>query len=610
VNRALPPPRDHGQKHSSVWTRRLANQRNLVIIRDEPARRWLLFRQPKRVIAVHRCHQVLPQLEAIERRVDQENLWAAGFISYEAAPAFDPALRVRRSRGLPLIWFGLYDAPEVIELPDPGQPTDLESPAWRPSLRAQAYRRLIRQVKQRIQRGETYQVNFTLRLRGRIPLNPWDFFCRLAAAAPPPHAAFVSTDSWAVCSFSPELFFSLDRTTLVCRPMKGTARRGLSWEADELAAQRLAASPKERAENVMIVDMVRNDLGRIATTGTVNVRDLCRVERHPTVLQMTSTVQARSRAPWTRILQALFPPASVTGAPKAQTMRIIAALESTPRRLYTGCIGFLGPGRQARFNVAIRTALIQAGGKAEYGVGGGITWDSRPEAEWAEAMAKARVLLQPPRHFELIETLRWTAGSGYFLQDLHLRRLQQSAEYFAFAYNEKTVLAQLRAAVRGIRSGARRVRLLLSRDGQVTCQVSSLPPAPPPHPRRLALATAPIDSSDVFLYHKTTQRQVYENALAAAPGCDDVLLWNERGELTESCTANLILELRGERYTPPVTCGLLAGTYRAAMLRDGSVKERVLTRRDLRQAEHVYVANSVRGLQPAMLVGLQGGNRP
>jgi para-aminobenzoate synthetase / 4-amino-4-deoxychorismate lyase len=554
------------------------------------------------VITTGSVGEVLGQLGAVERLVNEERRWAAGFMTYEAAPAFDPALKVRAGGTLPLVWFGIFDAPQVIALPRLEDAGPAPTPRWAPSVASAAYKTAIRRIKHCIRRGETYQVNYTFRLRARIQQTPWKFFLPRAAAHAPPYGAFVAAGEWALCSFSPELFFSLEGADLVCRPMKGTASRGLTWEEDQLQAERLHQCPKNRAENIMIVDMVRNDLGKIATTGSVEVNDLFAVEKHPTLWQMTSTVQAKTRASWVEILRALFPPASITGAPKARTMRIISDLESAPRGVYTGCIGFLGPGRRARFSVAIRTAQVQRGGRAAYGVGGGITWDSLPEAELEEAFTKARVVLEPPRGFQLIETLLWTPAAGYHLLAFHLERLRKSADYFAFPFSERAVLRKLTTVTRSAATGSRRVRLLLNREGAVTCAFSTLDPASRSEVRRAGLAKTPVNRLDPFLYHKTSQRETYDAALASRPGCDDVILWNERGELTESCLGNLVLEFAGKRYTPPVSCGLLAGTYRAWMLREGLVRERVLGFRDLRRAQRVFLVNSVRGLQEVRVV--------
>jgi para-aminobenzoate synthetase/4-amino-4-deoxychorismate lyase len=355
----------------------------------------------------------------------------------------------------------------------------------------------------------------------------------------------------------------------------------------------------------MIVDMVRSDIGHIAETGSVKVPELFSLEKFPTVWQMVSTVSGKTSAGYGEIFSALFPPASITGAPKRRTMEIITELETSPRGVYTGCIGFICPERQAQFNVAIRTVVIEKkSAHAVYGVGGGITWDSVDSAEYEECRAKAKILTARIPEFQLLESIRWSAEEGYFLLDRHLQRLAESAEYFSFSLDLPEVRQKLSALAAGFDANARKVRILIHPRGSVTLQAEILPPAGRAKPLRVLLAPAPIDSANPFLFHKTTHRGVYDqarqSALAAAGGeVDDVILWNERGELTETCTANIVLELDGMCYTPPVACGLLAGTYRGWLLEQGMIQERILRLEDLRQDPRLYLINSVRKQRPA-----------
>jgi para-aminobenzoate synthetase/4-amino-4-deoxychorismate lyase len=373
--------------------------------------------------------------------------------------------------------------------------------------------------------------------------------------------------------------------------MKGTTRRGRTLTEDLQQRDDLVASAKQQAENVMIVDMMRNDLGRIAEVGSVTVPELFSAERYPNVWQMTSTVRARSLAPLAEIVAALHPSASVTGAPKMRTMQILAKVEEQPRGVYTGAIGYVPPDGNAQFNVAIRTAVVdRRAGVVEFGVGSGVVWDSEADAEYDECLLKGGVLGQRAEPFELLETLRWTAEGGYFLRARHLDRLQSSAEYFACRLELPEVSRALDAAVRGA-SAAQRVRLLVSADGAV--RVETAPLVERKGPLSVALAAEPVDSSDTFLYHKTTRRGVYERARAARPGADEVLLWNERGEITEATTANIVVETEEGRLTPSVNSGLLAGTFRAELLERGEIREAVLMRGDLRAARAMWLINSV-----------------
>ena len=383
--------------------------------------------------------------------------------------------------------------------------------------------------------------------------------------------------------------------------MKGTAARAPSPAADQQRAMQLRASIKDRAENVMIVDMMRNDVGRIAAPGSVQVPHLFEIEQYPTVWQMTSTVEAVTDCAVSEIFRALFPAASVTGAPKTHTMKLIASLETTPRGLYTGAIGFIAPERRAAFNVAIRTVVLdRMTGVAEYGVGGGIVWDSEAGAEYAECLAKAQVLWNCRPRFALLETLRWTPAERFFLFAEHIERLSESARYFGYLFDPEGVRGALTEAAAHFPPSPHRVRLLLHEEGRI--HIESAPLDDLPTEVFLAIATTAIDSSDPFFYHKTTHRVGYERVRCASPMWDDVLLWNERAEVTETTRANLVIELDGARITPPVTAGLLAGTYRRTLLEQGLIQEGTVTLADLSRASALWVINSVRGWRRATLL--------
>jgi para-aminobenzoate synthetase/4-amino-4-deoxychorismate lyase len=422
-------------------------------------------------------------------------------------------------------------------------------------------------------------------------------------AQPVDYPAYVDTGRHVLCSASPELFFRLDGNFITCRPMKGTVKRGRTLAEDEAQAKWLHASEKNRAENVMIVDMIRNDLGRVAEIGSVRVPELFTTERYRTLWQMTSTVTAKTRASFAELMTALFPCASITGAPKVSTVNIIAHLETTPRGVYTGCIGMLAPGRKAQFNVAIRTVTVdRQRSEAEYGVGGGIVWDSTAEGEYDEALLKARIITQKHPAFDLFETLRWTPTEGYFLLERHLSRLGDSAAYFGFPFDRGKTSSHLADLAGSFPPTPLRVRLLLKPDGSLNYQTAPLP-GTPSLPLRVKLASAPLNSDDIFLFHKTTHRDVYEKARAACPDCDDMLLHNERDELTEFTIGNLVAEINGELVTPPVECGLLAGTFRAHLLAQGEIREKVITREELPSFKQIFLVNSVRGWQKVELSG-------
>jgi para-aminobenzoate synthetase/4-amino-4-deoxychorismate lyase len=591
---------------------------------------WLAFRNPVAVVTANTVGEVLPALREAEALVNGRGLYAAGFISYEAAPGLDPTLKVRgRDGGPPLVWFGLYEGPEAAGRPEgggevvgairsvgDGPPGRLfvESgqgvaghAVWTPSVSGEEYAAALGCIKEQIAAGNTYQVNYTFRLRRAFDEDAERLFARLADAQRAQYTAYVEAGRWAICSASPELFFRREGQKLTTRPMKGTAARGLTLDEDRAQAEWLRHSEKNRAENVMIVDMLRNDLGRVAAIGSVRVPRLFELERYPNVWQMTSTVTAETDASLVEVMQALFPCASITGAPKHSTMNLIAQLESTARGVYTGCIGHFGPGQQAQFNVAIRTVVVdREAGTAEFGVGGGIVWDSETEAEYDECLAKARVLTAPAAEFELFESLRWRPDEDFFLLAHHLRRMGESAEYFGFAFDREGATAQLAAAAERWPRQAHKVRLFLNRKGQT--RIDAQPIAwPPAETIRARLAKAPIDSVDKFLYHKTMRREVYAAALADFPACDDVVLWNERGEVTETCHGSVVARVAGKCITPPLTSGLLPGTFRAWLLERGEVEERVLRVEDLARCEALWRVNSVRGWQ-RMEVGSEIGD--
>ena len=580
---------------------------------------WLEGRHPVGVIEARTHAAVLPALTQVEQAT-AHGLTAVGFIAYEAAHGLDSAFP-RADAPLPLVWFAVFDQAQVYSAPLLTSPVDgggTKSPSppagrvgvgaapsppagrvgvgadWHPTITCGEYEDALCAIHEAIAAGEVYQVNFSFRLRAPYEGDLLPLFWQLYERQPVPYAAYLDTGAHAIASLSPELFFALDGERIATRPMKGTAPRGLTLADDLQQAARLTQCPKNRAENLMIVDMARNDLGRIAHIGSVRVPRLFEAERYATLWQMTSTVVACTDAPLSEIFRALFPAASITGAPKIRATHVIDALERAPRGVYTGAIGVVLPDRRAQFNVAIRTLHHdKARGQLQYGVGSGVVWDSEQVAEYAECLAKAQVLLAPRPAFELLETLLWRRGRGYFLLEAHLKRLRDSACYFDFVVDADAVRRQLLTVAEGFIEPRYRVRLRVNRRGQA--QVEYAPLLPERRAWRVALAQQPVNPREVFLYHKTTHRQVYERALAARPDCDDVLLWNTHGELTESTRANVVVRLDGRYYTPPVECGLLAGVYRGHLLQRGLLRERVLTIDDLRRAEAIYLINAVRG---------------
>ncbi len=430
-------------------------------------REWYRFCDPVDIVQTRQTQDVLSALDRVDQWISK-GFYAAGFITYEAASGIDHALKTWPGSSLPLLWFGIYPQCEkMIRLPDSD---GYQIGNWVASISPEMYRARIDRVRNYIAAGDTYQVNFTYRLRARFEGDALGFWQSLIRSQGARFSGFVDTTQWSICSASPELFFSLNGSRLICRPRKGTSPRGLTLEEDRQQKETLRLSEKNRAENAMIVDMVRNDLGRIASAGSVKVSSLFKVERYPTVLQMTSTVRSRSTASFCEIIRALFPCASITGAPKVRTMEIILEIEDEPRGIYTGCIGYLGPDRRGRFNVAIRTAVVDKKKKeSEYGVGGGIVWDSHAAEEYEECRIKSAVLQTDWPEFELLETMLWD-GEKYFLLQEHLQRLEGSAEYFDFRVNIEAVRRRLLESANAFGKERLRVRLRVDRFGKITIE--------------------------------------------------------------------------------------------------------------------------------------------
>jgi para-aminobenzoate synthetase/4-amino-4-deoxychorismate lyase len=554
---------------------------------------------------------VIPTIAAAEKAAEA-GYWVAGWIGYEAAPAFDEALPIRPAdttlaSRLPLAWFGVYRNRRRV--PPPGATAGYDIAHWVPSVDPGQYERVIGRIRERIAVGDTYQVNYSFRMRGRLKGDDLAFYSELAHAQRGAYAAHIDVGEFVVASASPELFFSMEDGWLTTRPMKGTATRG-RWKAEDLArADAMLGSTKERAENLMIVDLLRNDMGRISEFGSVAVERLFAAERYETVWQMTSTITSRLRpnTGFLRVLEALFPCGSVTGAPKASTMGIIAELEATRRGVYCGAVGWLAPGgRKATFNVAIRTAAMdRSTGEVEYGVGGGITWDSKVAGEHREALAKAKVLTVRRPSFDLLETLRWE-GTSFWELEAHLTRLADSAEYFRFLVDRDHIRAVLTEAGRDAGPDPARLRLTVDEYGQAEIELAPLQTEE--GPVRVAVDEDPVDPADPMLYHKTTVRTLYEDRLARHPWADDVILVNRHGEVTETTIGNLVVRIDDRWYTPPLESGLLPGVYRARLLAEGKATERRLTPDDVMAAGELAVVNSVRLWRPAVIAA-GGGSR-
>jgi para-aminobenzoate synthetase/4-amino-4-deoxychorismate lyase len=534
----------------------------------------LRFDSAEREMIAKNLGEVLAVLDFAEREA-KAGAYVGVMLSYEAAPAFDSVLAVHEPSDFPLVWAAAFESPTDLASND----ARLMANSWAPRVSRVEYDDAVTQIKELIAAGDTYQVNYSFPLTASFNGDAYAWYRTLCEAQGAQYSAYIDLGRYHVLSLSPELFFERRGERVVTKPMKGTVRRGRWTAEDEELARWLRQSTKDRAENVMIVDLLRNDLGKVSVPGTVHVSSLFELERFETVWQMTSTVESTLRAGTSLadMMTALFPCGSITGAPKIRTMQIIRELERYPRGAYTGAIGLLKPDGDCVFNVAIRTVMIDTKAQqATFGVGGGVTIDSTADREYEECLVKSRFLYSEAREFQLFESLLLEDGE-YFLFAEHLERLRNSAEYFGFRFPEERIRSELRSV-----AGSGKVRLTSWKDGRIETHVSALQPA---RDQQVRLATTPVDSSDRFLFHKTTLRDFSAN---------DIVYWNERGEITESSIANIVAPIDGELYTPPVASGLLAGTFRNHLLAEGKIKERVITIEELENAKEFYLINSVR----------------
>ena len=569
----------------------------------------LLFTEPTEIVSAVTPEEVPAALARLEAGTTA-GLYAAGFFAYELGYVLEPKIRdlLPEGRNVPLLWFGLYRAPrEMSEREvDHWLSTHTRSGSYQFTSVACAwdgaeYEQRFSAVQDKIRAGDIYQLNLTFKARFRLEGSPLTFYRDMRQRQRVAYAGIVDTGEVTVLSASPELFIEKHGRVVSTRPMKGTAPRAGTPEADADQRRVLSSDVKQRAENLMIVDLMRNDLGRIAEVGSVSVTDLFTVETYRTLHQLTSGVKAtlKEEVGLADLVRAIFPPGSVIGAPKIRAMELIRDYETEPRGVYCGAIGHISPKGEALFNVAIRTPVIFRDGRGEMGIGSGVVYDSVGAKEYAECLLKMKFLTDPPKSFELIETLLHDAGSGYWLLERHLKRLEASAAYFGYAFDESAVRVALTDAVKG-RAGERlRVRLLLAEDGKLTVTVAEQPAQKPGAVMRYVISETRLDSTNAFLFHKTTRRELYDREwqhYADTMKADEVLYLNERGELAEGSRTNIFVERDGKLVTPPLSSGLLPGVLRSELLASGKAVEATLTPDDLKGGNVVYVGNSVRGL--------------
>lgn len=570
---------------------------------DRNTRKSFLFTKPRDVISANSTAELHAALSAIDE-FQSDGRFLAGYISYDAGLIMDKQIISRHEPSMPLLWLGVYDSVEEFDYAETVVQCGDDAVAiqdTRMDLSENEYLDAVERVKEYIRSGDVYQVNPSSKLSFRNIGTAAGLFARLRKAHPVCHSAFVNAGEFAVISLSPELFLRRDGEKIVTRPMKGTLRRGRDSDEDRRFHKFLRDDEKNRAENIMIVDLMRNDLGRICKFGSVTAPRLFHIERYNSLLQMTADVEGEllEGMKTSQILKATFPPGSITGAPKIRAIEVIDELESESRGVHYGSIGMFRPDGDFLLNVAIRT-IVQRGDRCEMRVGGGIVADSDPRAELHEAILKGRFVMSEPMEFQLIETMLYRPTDGYALLHEHMTRLKRSAEYFQWSLPDRSIVRALEETAFELDSfhstSEYRVRLLLPSDGIVKVEWTSID-TKTTCPVSLLLSARRTDRNDIFLYHKTTNRHRYDEDLhdARKAGHFDVLYCNEDGELTECAVTNLALEIEGCWYTPHLDCGLLPGTWRESLLARENLCERILTVADLQRATRMMAGNSVRG---------------
>lgn len=598
-----------------------ANLNTIYVLMDDVQNATsLLFSSPRKIITTGaNPTDIAAAFAQIEKGLE-EGQWAAGFLSYELGYAFEQRLAAKREnqaqpKPLPLLWFGLFNEPQRLNAEEASQWLRENSDDYRvvtppaPTITRETYGERFGVAKQMIEAGDIYQMNLTFKADFQIEGDPAALYRALRDAQPVSHGALINTLDFSVLSLSPELFLERNGQTIATRPMKGTQSRGATPAQDKAAYERLKFDEKQRAENLMIVDLMRNDIARITQVGSVKVPDLFSVETYPTLYQMTSGVEGilNDNTRFSDIIKSLFPAGSITGAPKIRAMELIHDLEKSERGIYCGSIGYVSPNQDMSFNVAIRTAVVQADGSGEIGIGSGIVADSDADKEYQEAILKMKFLDDVMDDFQIFETMLFEGATGIWLLEHHMERMKKSAAYFQFPFNEEEAQKLLIRETIGHENTRLRVRLVLDRMGSLSLTKAALPAAtgkPPAHVQFIISPTR-LNSEDLFLQHKTTRRALYDEEFEfynKTLNVDEVVYLNEHGYLCEGSRTNIFLEIDGQLVTPPLLSGLLPGTLRAHLLATGKAKEAPLPLSALDKASAIYLGNSVRDLQPASLI--------
>ncbi len=619
---------------------KLKNQSPFVLLETSRVigkeRTSYLFTDPVDILTVNRPSD-LSNFNYLTQKAINQGLYLAGWWSYEFGYLLEPKLHnllAGRHPNIPLVWLGVFKKPQVwqhndsdnVSYPGPTPDCSNDIKEIKTSVDLKKYVNAISSIKNYISEGHTYQVNYTFKTLFKFYGDPVELYLSLRSQQAVSYSAIIRAgDTW-VLSLSPELFFRIDGNTIESRPMKGTIKRGKTPEEDSNLADFLHNDPKNRAENVMIVDLLRNDIGRLCEYGDVRVPQLFLVERYKSLFQMTSQINGKLSPTLdiNQIISGLFPCGSVTGAPKIRTMEIIAELEDTPRGIYTGSVGFIGPG-QAALNVSIRTVVLNTRNRTgELGIGSGITIDSDPMSEYEECILKGLFLQKKQPQFSLIETMalypdstssaqdqgicKWPLpeitdnNTGILLLSLHLQRIKKSAHFFDIPLNQKDLIQEIEDFLANRRHDSPAIiRILVNQAGEIRIEKRALPPVQ--CPVSITISPLRVDSTNTFLYHKTTSRDMFNTELNRIRnnGFFDVIFMNERGEITEGAISNLFVKKSGRLLTPPIKSGLLNGCLRQMLIQKGIVKEQVLYQKDIELAEEIYIGNSVRGPLRAVL---------
>lgn len=567
---------------------------------QDDSQQTLLFQNPTKIYIAKEIKEVIPCLKLINKEVSSGN-YAAGYLSYESAPAFDNNLQVQVNNEMPLLWFGIFDKSITTDYSNHTfQPYSLTD--WQPNVSLEEYYNNVTKIKNHIKNNQTKQVNYTIKLKSQFSGDSFAYYKQLDQVQSANYSAYLNIGEHSILSASPELFFHLKDNTILTKPMKGTIDRGKSYEEDIRNASLLQSSYKNRYENKLITDLMCNEIKKIAKKGTIKVKSKFDIEKYPTVYQMTSTVQAEL-AHHTNIIdifKALFPCGSITGTPKQRTMDIIHKLEDQPREVYCGAIGYLTPDHEAIFNVPIRTVVISnQNGATKYGVGGAITINSDKTEEYHEVLTKAKLLTERRPSFKLLESFGLINGE-YIVYENHLKRLKQSANYFDYNINMHAIKKDLAFIAKKHQKDTWKIRLTVDKFGHHLITAEQM--SQHPDEVNVTLADKPIAKNELFLYHKTTYRDIYKEHQKEDEKVFDVLLWNENNEVTEFTMGNLVAEIDGILFTPPIECGLLPGTYREMLLHKKKVKERKITIEELKNCPKIWFINSVRRWIPVNLV--------